>query len=152
VDATTIELADMQQLSAEAPGRFRTLVEFSKAFPQLNFTVALANRSFANAHPDILKDYVRSILTVNRDMRANPQQLRDAMVKHLNYTPEQAQAIANSYLAGNVWDSNGGLSPESITTTLEFLAAHGILPADLKVEDVADLSYLNTVLDELGRK
>lgn len=152
VDATTVEIADMQQLSVQAPGRFHTLVEFSKAFPNINFTVAMANLSFTGAHPDIVKDYVRSILAVNRAILANPQLLRDAMVKQLNYTQEQAGATADAYLAAKVWDPNGGLSAESIKTTLGFLSEHGFLPATLQVEDVADLSYLNAVLDEMGRK
>ena len=112
----------------------------------------MANRAFTAAHPDIARDYVQSIITVNRAILANPQLLRDAMVKHLNYTPEQAGAIADAYLAAKVWDPNGGLSAESVKTTLEFLIQHGTLPATLKVEDVSDLSFLNSVLDKMGRQ
>lgn len=152
VDATTLEIADMQQLETQAPGKFHTLVEFSKAFPDINFTVAMTNRAFAAAHPERVRDYVQSIVTVNRSIRANPQLLREAMVRLLNYTPAQAQATAEAYLAANVWDADGGLSAESIKTTLVFLAQQGAVPATLQVQDVADLSYLNAVLDELGRK
>lgn len=152
VDATTVEIADMQQLDAQAPGKFHTLVQFSKAFPNIKFTVAMANRDFAAAHPDLVKEYVQSIVTVNRAMRANPQMLRDAMVNDLKYTPEQAKTTADDYLAANIWDPNGGLTAESINSTIEFLAQQGTLPATLKVDDVSDLSYLNSVLDEMGRK
>lgn len=152
VDATTIEIADMQQLSVLAPGKFHTLVEFSKAFPDINFTVAMTNLAFTAAHPDIVRDYVRSIVTVNRAIRANPQVLSDAMVKHLNYTPEQAGTAADAYLAANLWDPNGGVSENSIHTTLQFLIQQNALPATLKVTDVSDLSYLNAVLDQLGRQ
>jgi ABC-type nitrate/sulfonate/bicarbonate transport system substrate-binding protein len=136
----------------QAPGKFHTLVEFSKAFPTINFTVAMVNRAFAAAHPDVVKDYVWSIVSVNRAMRANPQLLREAMVKQLKYSPEQAKTTADDYLAANIWDPNGGLSAESIKTTLEFLIQQGTIPAGLKVEDVADLSSLNSVLDEMGRR
>jgi ABC-type nitrate/sulfonate/bicarbonate transport system substrate-binding protein len=112
----------------------------------------LANLDFAGAHPDIARDYVRSLISVNRAIQENPQLLRDAMVKHLEYTPEQAKATAEAYLAAKIWDPNGGLSAESIQTTLGFLAQQGTVPANLTVDDVADLSYLNGVLAEMGRE
>jgi hypothetical protein len=36
--------------------------------------------------------------------------------------------------------------------TIDFLVDTGAMEPGLKVEDVADLSYLNAVLDEIGRE
>ena len=65
---------------------------------------------------------------------------------------DTARALGAAYLDIGEWDPNGALTPDNIQFTLDFLAANTSLPAGLAVDDVADLSYLNAVLDEIGRQ
>ena len=56
-------------------------------------------------------------------------------------------------MVGNgIWDLNGGLTAGNIQDTIDFLVAIEKLPEGLGVEDVADLSYLEAVLEEMGRQ
>jgi hypothetical protein len=55
-------------------------------------------------------------------------------------------------LAREFWDLSGSYTLESVQATLDFLQEHGSLPPGLKAEDVADLSYYEAVLDEIGRQ
>ena len=51
-----------------------------------------------------------------------------------------------------MWSPNGGLTEQNVRYTLSMLIDGQLVPAGIKPEDVADLSYLNTVLDEIGRQ
>jgi hypothetical protein len=92
------------------------------------------------------------LLVAHRSVIGNPQLLRDGIVKYLSIEPARAQELADAYLAAKIWDPNGGVSAEDIDYTVRLLRDGGILTADLELEDVADLSYLNAVLAEIGRQ
>lgn len=47
---------------------------------------------------------------------------------------------------------NGGYTMESVQANIDFLVETAVLSPGLKPDDVADLSYLNAVLDEIGRQ
>ena len=66
--------------------------------------------------------------------------------------PAAAKQVGDVYLKANVWDPNGSLTRENVQYTIDFLTGIKSLPAGLKADDVADLSYLNAVLDEIGRR
>ena len=55
-------------------------------------------------------------------------------------------------LAAGAWDPNGALTDENVAFTLRFLKEIGAVPPTLEFEAVADLSVLNTVLGEIGRR
>lgn len=152
IDATTVEISDLQLIDAKAPGKFHSLVTFGKVFPRLMFGVAAVNLDFAATHPDIVQDYVRALVTANRTFRAKPSSLTDAMVQYLKYSPDQAKQATDAYLAAGIWDLNGGLTPDTIKATSDFYVANRLMSAPVKLEEAADLSYLNKVLDELGRQ
>jgi hypothetical protein len=78
--------------------------------------------------------------------------LYEQAVSRLKITPEEAKQIGDAYLQAGLWDPNGGLTAENVQYTLDFFKNAKGVPASLKVDDVADLSYLNAVLDEMGRK
>lgn len=146
LDATTVEIADFQELERQAPGKFHKLVDFAETFPWFIFQTVFMNRDFAAEHPDMAKDFLRAVLTTQRDLLANPQPLYDAAVTHLKLSPEQARAAIDPYLASQVWKLNHRDTAESFQHTLDALVEMGALPAGMKLDDVADLTYLNQVL------
>lgn len=150
--ATPLEIADIVQVQSQAPGKLHPLVDLRQAFPNVEFVTLAVNQNYGAQHRDVVVALVRDIVQVNRAVKANPQMLYDAMVKYMKYTPDQARTIADAYLAANTWDANGGLNADSLEATLDFLSKNGKVPATVKPEDVADLSYLNDVLNDLGRK
>jgi hypothetical protein len=78
--------------------------------------------------------------------------LYDKAVEQLKLDSNAAKTLVDAYLAANAWDPNGALTRENIQYTLDFLKQTKDVPAELTFEDVADLSYLNAVLAELGRR
>jgi ABC-type nitrate/sulfonate/bicarbonate transport system substrate-binding protein len=147
--AAVLETDYALQLDRQSPGRFHTFSHFAQEFPQVELGGYYVHDNFVK-HPEIIKDYVRAMIRARRRIQ-DKQVLRDAVNKYL---PDDAGAFAavDTYLAENVWDVNGGLTPERIQFTLDFMTKANMLPAGLRADQIADLSYLNAVLDEIGRK
>ena len=150
VDAALLKLDGKLEVERQAPGKFHPLMSFNKEFPQLLLSGYHVRREFGTQHPEIVKDLVRAVVEASRRIQ-DKQSLYAAIAKFLP-TTTNAQAVADAYLAEGTWDLNGGWTPERIQATLEFAKKANVVPAELKAEDVTDLSYLNAVLDEIGRK
>jgi ABC-type nitrate/sulfonate/bicarbonate transport system substrate-binding protein len=152
IDAASLELEALLELERQAPGRFRRLIYASKDFPQIQIATFAVSRAWARANPESVKDFIRALLTTHRRIIQDPQALRDEIVKYLQVDSAQAQLLADAYLREDTWDPNGGLTPENIQLTLDFLKGIDALPAELQASDVANLTYLKAVLDEIGVK
>ncbi len=152
VDAGNLEIDDWLQLDAAAPGKYRILIDFGKEFPNVAYLTFGVQRTWAEQHPDMLKDFIRALLTAHRRVLEDPKLLRDEIAKRFSMDPDKAQKLAEMYGTHNIWDANGGLTADNLASTIDFLASNGSVPPGLKVEAVADLSYLNAVLAEMGRK
>lgn len=151
LDATIVDLSDMIQFAGEGQGDLNALVVFSQQYPGLRTMGTVIRRDLANDFPETVKDIVRAMLLARRAIQ-DPEVLSAEMVKRLQMDPETARTAAETYLERDVWDVNGGYSLESVQDTIDFLVDTAALEPGLQVDDVADLSYLNTVLDEIGRQ
>jgi NitT/TauT family transport system substrate-binding protein len=151
-DATPLEIADILQANKQAPGKYHSLVDFAKAYKKIEFATVAVNQDFAAKHREMVQDMLASLVTTYRAIKANPQLIYDAMAQTLKMTPEDAKTTSDAYLAAGVWDVNGGMTNDSVQATINFFAKQKKLPATIKPEDVADLSFLNTVLKELGQQ
>lgn len=152
IDAASLELEDRLQLDRDAPGRYHTVLDSSKEFPNLLISVYMVPRTYAEKNPEIVKDFIRALLTANRRVQNDPQFLRAEIAKQFQYDAEKSKRLADAYLAANVWNPNGGITTENLQQTLEFLKKTNALSGELQASDLADLSYLNAVLDEIGHK
>lgn len=151
VDAAMQDIDDLIKIEREQPGQFHPLVVFALEFPGLQVQSYMARSGFAEQHPEMLEDVIRALFAARRTLQ-DPQALREAIIKHVGLEPDKAQETADSYLAREFWDLSGSYTLESVQATLDFLQEHGSLPPGLKAEDVADLSYYEAVLDEIGRQ
>jgi NitT/TauT family transport system substrate-binding protein len=149
VDAAMQDVDDLVKLERERPGGFHALVAFGQEFPGLQINSQVVRREFAEQHPEMVRDVIRALFAARRALQ-DPQVLREAIVNYLDLEPDRAQQMADMYLAQGIWDATGTYSLETVQATLDFLREHGDLPPDLKAEDVADLSYYDAVLDEIG--
>jgi NitT/TauT family transport system substrate-binding protein len=151
VDTAMQDIDDLIKLERDRPEEFYPLVVFAEAFPGLQITSHVVRRDFAEQNPEMVKDIIRALYAARRSLQ-DPQVLREAIIKYLDLEPDKAQQMADAYLAQKIWDVNGAYSLETVQATLDFLQEHGSLPPGLKAEDVADLSYYEAVLDEIGRQ
>jgi NitT/TauT family transport system substrate-binding protein len=152
IDATPVELADAIQLAHEAPGQLHTLTNFRSDLPDLRTTGIHFNRDFAATHPEVVRDYLRALLTVHRQLNADHAVLAAEAARRLDLDPETLDAITEAYFEINAWDSNGGLTETNAQYTLRFFQSTGDLDAALTLANVADLSFLEAVLGEIGRE
>jgi NitT/TauT family transport system substrate-binding protein len=151
VDVALQDVDDLIKIEREKPGQFHALTVFSQEFPGLQISSHVVRREFAEQHPEMVKDVIRALFAARRSIQ-DPQVLREAVIKYLDLEPDKAQQIAETYLAQKIWDASGVYTLEMVQATLDFLQEYGDLPPGLKAEDVADLSYYEAVLDEIGRQ
>jgi NitT/TauT family transport system substrate-binding protein len=153
IDATPLKLADFMQLEREAPGRFHTLTNFSEDLPDLKIIGLYVNRKFAEEHPAAVKDLVRALLTVHRQIKEDPEILIEAEGRYIeSYSPDLLPQITQAHLDINSWDANGGMTEDGVEYSLQFFVNAGKLEPGLTVADVAELSFLEEVLEEMGRE
>jgi hypothetical protein len=89
------------------------------------------------------------VLTARRTLQ-DPKALHEAIIKYVELEPDKAEQAADTYLEQAVWDTSGTYTLETVQATMDFLQEFGDLPKELTAEDVADLSYYDAVLDEMG--
>ena len=127
------------------------LVQYSKEFPGLGGTQHVARREMVDKFPQTAKDFVRATLQARRKLQ-DQKTFTEMLVKYLKLTPEQALTTTQNFGAQDLWSLNGGMDNQMIQSNLDFLVEAGTLKAGLKPSEVVDLSILNAVLDEIGRK
>jgi ABC-type nitrate/sulfonate/bicarbonate transport system substrate-binding protein len=152
IDGSLLELADVIALERAAPGRYVSLINFSDALPKLKTNGVYVNKDFARQHAETVRDYLRAVLTVQRQIEENPQILQDGLVKHLRFDPEAAKVVATAYLDRESWNVNGGMGGDDVQYSIDFFVRTGGLPRAMSAPQVSDLSYLEAVLDSIGRK
>jgi ABC-type nitrate/sulfonate/bicarbonate transport system substrate-binding protein len=152
VDAAYLSFEDWLLLEAMSPGKFHLLIDFPRVFPEVQLSMFSVRPDWAEEHAGLVQDFIRALLEVHRNILRDPQLLVDGFVKYVEVEPDRAQDLAQQYLAAELWDPNGQITSENIQATLDFLYAGDILSADLTVEQFADLSYLDAVLNEIGRQ
>ena len=150
--AAYLDLQEWVDLQKQQPGKFHVLVDYAAEFPDTIILPVTVRRDWAKENVTIVHDYLRALLEAQRAVIADPQLLADNIVKYLSIEPARARDWADAYLKIHMWSPNGGLTEQNVRYTLSMLIDGQLVPAGIKPEDVADLSYLNTVLDEIGRQ
>ena len=151
IAAAQLELQDVLQLDRQAPGRFHTLLQTSTEFPQVAVFTYAVRQDWAQQHPAVVKAFIRAFLTAQRHVIDNPRRVDEAATR-FSVDVVDAGTLADIYRTRKLWDANGGLTAEKIRSSLDFLAAERAVPEGLHPTQVADLSYLSAVLDEIGRR
>jgi ABC-type nitrate/sulfonate/bicarbonate transport system substrate-binding protein len=152
IDAAALLLADVIRVENRAPGTFAVLENFARDMPGIKTELIYVNRKFAGANARVVHDYIRTLLQAHRMVADNPKLLADKAASILKTEPELVSQMVKRHIEENAWDGNGGLTEGAVQDTLNFLTASGKLSHGLTSSQAADLSYLNRVLDEIGRK
>lgn len=152
LDATFLPGEEFLKIDDQTPGKFHVLIPLSRVYPDVLVDSLHARQEWLAQNPQLAHDLVLAILKANRAVIDNPQLLYDESVKRLKLEPAVAKKIADVHLQNGIWSPNGGITSESVQNTLAFYSEAAGLKKGMKVEDVADLSILNTVLQEIGKK
>ncbi len=152
VEASLMQQDDLLDLDKQSPGNFAILISLRKAYPQLIVDGVHVNTDFAQKNPDLVRDLLRAIVLANRQAYDNTQSMMDDAAKRFKLDPSYVTKSFGQKVQDKLWDVNGGLTADNIKYTLDYLVKTKNLPDGTTADQVADLSYLNAVLDQVGRK
>jgi len=152
IDAAQLKIEDWVTVARQDPSGFHEFLRYSEEFPDILVSAFAVRRAWAANHPEAVEDFVRVYLTAVRRVYDEPGLLCREAGRQLKLEASVAEASAQAALEQRIWDRNGGLGPESVQGTLDFLISTDALPEGLSAADVIDLAYLNAVLDEIGRQ
>ena len=152
IEVAMVKVADRVEIEAQAPGRYHAVMDFAHDLPMLKTTGVYVNQEFAAQQPEAVKDYIKAVLTIHRQIADDPNVLIPEVNKWLPIDAEILPQVLEAQLAVNTWDVNGGMDEESIQFSLDFFTRAGSLEPGLTVERISDLSYLNEVLNAIGRQ
>lgn len=152
LDASLMQRDDLFELEQQAPGKFSRLIALNQSFPNVIVNGLHVNTDFAQANPQLIYDLLYALVVANRQVVSNPSLAIEEGVNRLQLDRAFAEKAVTGNIADKLWDQNGGLTTEKVQQTLDFLISLKILAQSITPEQVSDVSYLNRVLDELGRK
>jgi NitT/TauT family transport system substrate-binding protein len=153
IDASPLELSDAIALESEAGTRFRLITSFAATLPNVHPTTVYANGDFVSANPDSVKAVLKALLEQHRRISGDAKYLSDIVLKYYpKVKKENLDKAAQQYVSLKMFDVNGGLTEENLKGTVDFFTAAGSVQPGLATADVSDLSLLQAVLGELGRK
>ncbi len=153
IDASPLELSDAIALESEAGTRFGLITSFAKTLPNVHPTTVYANGDFVDKNPDTVKALLKAILEQHRKVAGDAKYLADITLKYYPGVDKKTlDKAAAQYVGLKMFDVNGGLTEENLKGTIDFFTAAGSVKPGLTVKDVADFSFLQAVLSEIGRK
>lgn len=151
VDAATINLTDVLGYETAQKTKVNLLSEYSGQAKNLRGASQVTRLELIEKYPETAKDIVRALLQARRELQ-DPQVLTEKAVHYLKMDPEEATVLGKSFLENQIWDLNGGYTPQVLQNNLDFFIETGAVPAGVKVEQIADMTIQNAVLEEIGRK
>lgn len=153
VAGTSLFLTDAVRLEMTNPDDFHTLIDFTD-MPVVD-SVLVVRRDWARQNADVVRDVVRGLVQSHRRIQEDIDwAIEQALALYPEEEPDFVRAAVRTYGDRGVWDPNGGIPGEdAVAETIAFLKANGDLPPTASEDpaDYADLSYLEAVLDEVGR-
>jgi ABC-type nitrate/sulfonate/bicarbonate transport system substrate-binding protein len=151
IDASPVEFADALKLDAH--GGFTRVVSFAHDSPELRPLSISGYEPWMKENPDVVRTFIRELLLQNRRINSEEGYLLELINRYLP-DEENAEALAEAYVEAEIFPNDGGVTEAGVEYTLRFFGPNGTgdLKTEMSVSDVADLSYLEAVLEEIGRE
>jgi ABC-type nitrate/sulfonate/bicarbonate transport system substrate-binding protein len=147
IDAAALLRADVveyQERSKDAT----VVQDFALRWPDVAMVGIYANKAFAARHPVAIEHYLRECLRAERTLGTDPARLAEAAREHLG-TDQDLLPVARAYVDARTWDGTGGLTPEGVSTTIQFFARAGWLASSVTPSAFVDRSFLDRALASL---
>lgn len=152
IDTSPVEFGDA--LILENEGGFTRVVSFAEDLPGLHPTSVYGNADWMAENPGAVEALIRALLEQNRRINSEDGYLMELYTEYLpeEAAGENAEAIVQAYVDAGLFPDDGGLDDEAVQYTIDFFGPDGTGDIEdvLSPDQVADLSYLEAVLDELG--
>lgn len=151
IDGAAIESSMIDDYRNQGKSDIHILARFADEFPGIGGTGYVVRREFLEMYPQATRDLIRATLLARRKLQ-DPDAFAAELVKYLKMEPAAAKVEAARYVQQKFWNLNSALSEQVIQNNIDFLTDAGTLKPGLKPSAVADLTFQNAVLDEIGRK
>jgi NitT/TauT family transport system substrate-binding protein len=152
IDTSPVEFGDA--LILENEGGFARVVSFAADLPGLHPTSVYGNGAWMSENPEATTALIVALLEQHRRINSEDGYLMELFSEYLpeEAAGENAEAIATAYVDAGIFPDDGGLDAEAVEYTIGFFGPDGTgdVEAELTPDQVADLSYLEAALDELG--
>lgn len=145
IDATVLQRSDVARLEQRAPGRFHELEQFRRASPRLELEGVFVSGRFARANRQAVVDYLRARLDANRVALRDPARLLEEARRWPAVGTLDERIVAGE-VSAPAWSPDGGSTRAGVAATLDFFVRGGSLPASLRADRLADLSFLEEAL------
>lgn len=148
LDASVVQLSDLQVLEERAPGRFHVLLDYAAEMGDIIDSAIFTSDRFLGEDPDAVQDFLDALLAQQKRIKDDPQVLIDGIVANVpDVTEEQAQGFADTYLESDVWPEDGNFTDESIEATLDAVKEYGGLDGEPTADGCCTVEPLDEVLD-----
>jgi NitT/TauT family transport system substrate-binding protein len=155
IDVTPSELIDSIRIMELQPGEFHRIANFATDLPGLKTGGYWVSREFAEQNPEAVESFIRNVLEIHRRINDEPEWFVEQVPRFLELEEEDIALlpeIVDALLAINNYPINGGMTTESVQFTIDFFTDAGRLESGLTAENSFDLSYLESVLEEIGER
>jgi NitT/TauT family transport system substrate-binding protein len=129
---------------------YRILMHSGEVFP-VPFSGTAVNDKLIRENPDLIKRWLRAHLKAMLVIRRRPDEAAQIAAKDLKIDPEVAREAATQVLQFMYPDDPGGFTEKGMKIYLQQTAPRlGIDPDNIKISQIADVSFLRDVQREMG--
>jgi len=129
---------------------YRILMHSGEVFP-VPFSGTAINDKLIRENPDLIKRWLRAHLKAMLVIRRSPDEGAQIAAKDLKIDPEIAREAATQVLQFMYPDDPGGFTERGMKVYLQQTAPRlGIAPDNIKISQIADVSFLRDVQREIG--
>ncbi len=149
LDASVVQLSDLQVLEEKAPGKFHVLYNYATEMNDIVDSAIFTSDKFLKENPDAVHDFLNALVAQQKRIKEDPQVLIDGIVANVpEVTATQAKGFADTYLESNVWPEDGNFTDESIAATLDAVKQFGGLDGEPTAEGCCTKEPLDGVVGQ----
>jgi ABC-type nitrate/sulfonate/bicarbonate transport system substrate-binding protein len=149
IDATVSFRAEAVDLARRAPDRFEALGDFELRWADLISSAIFVNSARVADRTEDIDLYVKTMLEANRRLSTDAGEVA-RRASALMPPGHEYGPVAEAYVSVEAWDSTGGLSPEGVKKTMDFLVSIGELKDPLPESRLVDRSFLTRARADLS--
>lgn len=151
---TAVLHIDQTKVVQKANPQINVLVNMWEILSDYQYAVYIAPAQAVKDDAATLECTIRALMRANRAMYdpANRAKIVDLAVKESKIDKDIAESTFDTLVKAKAWPQNEGVVKSFVEGTIASEKAFGKIQKDLKFEDVADLSIVQKVIAQLGRK